>query len=136
MTWMEGQDEINNTKKNIMNKIKAGSVFLRSSTAHHHPDEFCQDREEKRNISIKSEDLNLRRKQETCRPQPGRANDRSFINDQRTPPPLRGHRITCNSSLSFLIAGDTFFNESTKQRPFTVLVIVLHFLFFAQSLLA
>lgn len=44
MAWMEGQDETNDTKI-FRNKIKAGSVFLRSSTAHHHPDEFCHERE-------------------------------------------------------------------------------------------
>lgn len=39
MTWMEEQDMINKTEI-LRIKIKAGSVFLKSSTAHHHPDEF------------------------------------------------------------------------------------------------
>lgn len=62
MTWTEGQDETNNTKT-LGNKIKAGSVFLRSSTAHHHPDEFCHEREgETRHQSDKSgNELNIQR---------------------------------------------------------------------------
>ena len=51
VTWME---QSNNTKI-FRNTIKAGSVFLKSSTAHHHPDEFCQ--EKRNNISISSEEV-------------------------------------------------------------------------------
>lgn len=50
VTWMERS---NNTKI-FRNTIKAGSVFLKSSTAHHHPDELCQ--EKRNNISISSEE--------------------------------------------------------------------------------
>lgn len=53
MTWMEGQDETNNIKI-FRNKIKAGSAFLKFSTAHHHPDEFCSKRKKEKNIGIKA----------------------------------------------------------------------------------
>ena len=43
----KGQDETNDTKT-FRIQIKAGSVFLRSSTAHHHPDEFCRERGEEK----------------------------------------------------------------------------------------
>lgn len=38
--WTEGQDKTNNIKI-FKDKMNAGSAFLKSSTAHHHPDEFC-----------------------------------------------------------------------------------------------